>query len=302
MLAALLTPIFFSLSVLFAARSSKVLGPAAANLGRVTLAQVLLIIWAFTFGTGVTGPALPWLFVSGVIGFGLGDLALFASIVRVGPRLAILLTQCLAAPIAALVEWKWLGNGMGITQVACAGAILIGVGVALAPEGDEEKTGPDFWNGIFYGCLSAAGQGIGAVLSRRGYLAAEHAHVPIDGVSAACQRMFGGILVTLAGFLVWQRSQTRADFRDLFTVKNRTGWLFSAAHALSGPTIGVGCYQIALKSADTGIVLPIAATAPIVTIIISRVFQGVRVRPRSLVGGIIAVGGVIALTLVQRHP
>ena len=99
-----LTTIFFSLSVIFAARSARVLGGPTANLARICVATVLLALWAHTFGEGLHGGGLPWFFLSGIIGFGLGDMALFGALPRIGPRLAILITQCLAAPIAALVE------------------------------------------------------------------------------------------------------------------------------------------------------------------------------------------------------
>src|SRR5436190_3842140 len=133
MLASSLTTIFFSLSVIFGARSARVLGGPMANLGRICLATVLLAIWAHAFGEGLRGASLPWFFLSGVIGFGLGDMALFGALPRIGPRLAILLTQCLAAPIAAVAEWTWLGTTLRPVDLACAGVILGGVAIALAP-------------------------------------------------------------------------------------------------------------------------------------------------------------------------
>src|SRR5687767_3804008 len=100
MLASTLTTLGFSLSVIFAARSARILGGPTANLARLILAALLLAIWAHAFGGGLGGAGLPWFFLSGVIGFSLGDAALFGALERIGPRLTILLTQCLAAPIA----------------------------------------------------------------------------------------------------------------------------------------------------------------------------------------------------------
>src|ERR1700677_1608513 len=147
MFASLLTTIFFSLSVIFAARSSRILGGPVANLGRICLAAVLLAIWAHFFGAGLRGASLPWFFLSGVVGFGLGDMALFGALPRIGPRLAILLTQCLAAPVAALVEWLWLGTTLRAVDLACAGAILAGVAIALAPDHGSTVDRRTFWIG-----------------------------------------------------------------------------------------------------------------------------------------------------------
>jgi drug/metabolite transporter (DMT)-like permease len=120
MLPAVLTTVLWSVSVVFAARSAAVIGPERANIGRLTVATLFLGCWAFIWGTGIAGPAFPWLFLSGIVGFGLGDMGLFGAIPRIGPRLTILLTQCLAAPIAALVEWIWLGTLVGWVHAGCA--------------------------------------------------------------------------------------------------------------------------------------------------------------------------------------
>jgi drug/metabolite transporter (DMT)-like permease len=55
--------------------------------------------------------------------------------------------------------------------------------------------------------------------------------------------------------------------------------------------------QWALETTPTGIVLAIIAITPIVVIPFTRVVEGERPTARSLIGGAIAVAGVIALTL-----
>src|SRR5205085_7542077 len=140
-----LTTIFFSLSVIFGARSAGVLGGPTANLARICLATVLLAIWAHGFGGGLGGGGLPWFFLSGVIGFGLGDMALFGALPRIGPRLSILITQCLAAPMAAVVEWLWLGTSLRVVDVACAAVVLVGVAIALAPDRGMDVGRRTFW-------------------------------------------------------------------------------------------------------------------------------------------------------------
>src|SRR5438067_2985662 len=110
MLPSVLTTIFFALSVIFAARSSRLIGGSAANLGRMLVALVALAAWAHVFGKGLAGTSLPWFFSSGLVGFGIGDIALFLALTRIGPRLTVLLAQCLAAPFGALIERLWLGT------------------------------------------------------------------------------------------------------------------------------------------------------------------------------------------------
>ena len=86
------------------------------------------------FGTGVTAVGLYLLSLLTpttsllqsslymfVVGFGLGDWALFEALPRIGSGLTVLLAQCLAAPIAAITEWLWLGTEMTGVQIEDTG-------------------------------------------------------------------------------------------------------------------------------------------------------------------------------------
>ena len=297
MLASFLTTVFFSLSVIFAARTARMLGGPRANLARICLATVLLAVWAHAFGAGLRGASLPWFFLSGVIGFGLGDMALFGALPRIGPRLAILLTQCLAAPIAAVTEWAWLGTTLRAVDLACAGVILAGVVVALAPDRGVQVERRTFWIGALFGVGSALGQALGAVVSRKANDVAALSHFPIDGGTAAYQRAIGGVLLTVLAYALLRKSRAADDVAR--PPQWRAAWPFVVANALAGPAIGVGCYQWALRTTASGIVLPIIATSPLVTIVLSFFFDGLRPTRRAVLGGLVAVGGAVALKLVQ---
>src|SRR5205085_11091310 len=71
-------------------------------------------------------------------------------------------------------------------------------------------------------------------------------------------------------------------------------------NGLAGPALGVSCYQWALKNAPTGIVLPIVATTPVIIIPFSFLFEKERPSKRSLLGGIIAVLGAVALAMFRN--
>jgi drug/metabolite transporter (DMT)-like permease len=298
LLPAFLTTIFFSLSVIFAARSARVLGGQTANLGRISLATVILAIWAHCLGEGLHGGGLPWFFASGVIGFGLGDMALFGALPRIGPRLSILITQCLAAPIAAFAEWLWLGTTVRPMDLVCAGVILVGVAVALAPDHGMDVSPRTFWIGALFGIGSALGQASGAVLSRKANEAAALTGYVIDGGTAAYQRIIGGLLMTIIGFLLLRRTLPKDDTPKPAD-RWRRGSVFVLGNALAGPTLGVGCYQLALRNTPSGLVLPIVATSPLVTIILTFFMDGTRPTRRAVIGGIIAVAGAVAMKILQ---
>lgn len=293
MLPSLLTVFAFSLSVIFAARSAAILGGATANLTRLILAAGLLATWAHAFGTGLGGAGLPWFFLSGVIGFGLGDMSLFAALERIGPRLTILLTQCLAAPLGALLEWAWLGTTISPGELGWAGLILAGVALALAPDHGWVGERRVFWIGSLFGLGSAAGQAFGAVLSRKANLVAELGGVPVDGGTAAYQRIIGGVLVTALVYAVssrWRPLMRRPD-----AVAWRAGLPFVVANACAGPALGVACYQWALSTTPTGIVLALVATAPLLTALLAWLIDGTRPTVRAAIGSFIAVAGAAGL-------
>src|SRR5258708_7564470 len=127
MLAAFLTTILFSLSAVCGRQLSHYLSGTRANLIRLLLGAAMLGAWSHLFGFGLGGAAFPLLFLSGCIGFGVGDLALFQTYPRIGARRAMVLVQCLAAPFGALIEWLWLGHTPTLAQAGFGALILAGV-------------------------------------------------------------------------------------------------------------------------------------------------------------------------------
>src|ERR1700677_2936996 len=197
MLPAFLTTIFYSLSALFATRSGRLLGATKANLGRMAAALLLLGLWAHTMGQGFRGASLGWFFVSGIIGYGFGDLARVQALPRIGPRLTMLLIHCFAGPLAALLEWVWLGTTLHPREIVCAGVILGGVYVALTPVHRFNLTGDVLRTGVFFAMCASVGQAASTVISRKASQVGDFTGLHIDGGTAAYQRMVGGILTTV---------------------------------------------------------------------------------------------------------
>jgi drug/metabolite transporter (DMT)-like permease len=298
MFAAVLTSFFFALSAIFGQRSTLHLGSQRANLARQIVALLLLGLWAHTWGGGLNGVSFGVLFLSGVIGFGLGDWALFESYPRLGSALAVLICQCLAAPIAALTEWIWMGTSMSLIQMTASVIVLLGVVLAMAPAKDSEIPKGHRLAGIIYGVVAATGQAWGAVLSRYAFQQAHEAGFSLDGITAAYQRLWGGgvtiVVLLLIRQVVWHwRPSEVASIRPDW----RLGWPWILANALAGATIGVSCYQWALKSAPSAVVLPIVATTPLLVLAIAFIFEGIRPIRRTIVGAIVAVAGVVTLVL-----
>jgi drug/metabolite transporter (DMT)-like permease len=299
-LAAILTTFLFSVSVVCGTRSAKLLGGTEANFWRLALATAFLALWAHLFGQGLSGDSFPLFLTSGIIGVG-ADVFLFQALPRLGSRLSLLIVQCLSAISAAALEWLWLGTRLTAAQAGACAIILAGVAVALAPGKHLNATGARLAAGIAFGALAAFGNGFGAVLSRKGYAVAALARQDIDGATAAYQRLIGGLFVAGVCLLMVKRRDVVAQLtaaappRIAQADKWRRAWPWVLANGFAGQTLGVTCYQWALKTTPTGMVLAIVATAPLVVIPIARVFEYEPVAPRSVIGGVIAVTGAILL-------
>ncbi len=299
MFAAILTTILWSISVVCAHRSAKMLGGSEANFWRLSFATFFLAIWAYSFGQKLEGDSLPIFLWSGIIGLGVGDVALFQALPRLGSRVTILIIQCLSAPFAAIIEWLWLGTKLTGTQMLFGTIILGGVLLALTPSEHLKLSRRQIITGTLFGILAALGNAAGAVLTRKGYAVASAANQSIDGATAAFQRLIGGLLVAGIWLLiVKQQTRTAPKFASL-KEKWRKAWPWVLANAFAGQTLGVTCYQLALKHAPTGIVLPIIATTPLVIIPFARFMEDEKPTAKSIVGGVIAVLGVIGLVLAK---
>ncbi len=305
MLAAFLTTVLFSISAVCGHRTAKLLGGTEANFWRLCLAAALLAIYAHAFGPGLHSAAWPTFFLSGCIGFGVGDAALFQALPRLGSRLSVMLVLCLSAPIAAVIEWLWIGTRLSASQIGYGLMILAGVAIALSPGKHLNLSRAEAVPGTLFGLVAAFCQAYGAVLSRKAFAISKLAGESLDGVTSAYQRILGGVVVTAILFAVirWRSADDGVTNGGAAVTRNekwRAAWLWVVLNGLAGPALGVSCYQWALKTTPTGIVLPIVAITPLVIVPFARYVEGERPTLRSLFGGLIAVAGAAALALVSR--
>ena len=301
MFAAILTTLLFAASALSARRLTRHLSGSLANFARLLAAALVVGIYAHLFGFGLGGPAFGWLLASGCVGFGIGDLALFQAYPRIGTRRTMVLVQCLAAPIAALTEWVWLGSAPSGRQAGYGVLVLTGVGIALMPQRREDGPVRGLLTGSLFGLLAALGQAWGAVMSRKAY-AVSTAHGFVisgvgGGINAAYQRLLGGLLV--CGAFVFYLRLRRGYGVAARPADWRQAWPLVVANGLCGPAFGVTCYQWALSAAPTGVVLPIVATTPLVVMPFAHFLEGDRITWSTLLGGLLAVGGVVGLSLAR---
>lgn len=303
MVAALFTTLLFAISAICGYRSSKQIGGAEANLWRVCLAALFLGAWANTFGTGLAGDAFPLFLISGFLGVGLGDTSYFQALPRLGSRRTVLLVQCFTPPIAALIEWLWLGTRLNAPEILCIATILIGVAIALAPGDHLHVPARVLGMGIAF-CLFAAICGaLGTVMSRKAFAVAHAAGEFPDPGTTGYQRVLGGILIPAIILIAvkWRSAHAHGGVfeektRHVSREKWRRIWPWVLGNSLAGQTLGMSCFQWAIEKTPSAIVTAIVALTPVILLPMTRIVDGERIGIRSLIGALIAVAGVIGLT------
>ncbi|HAV64625.1 MAG TPA: EamA family transporter, partial [Verrucomicrobiales bacterium] len=184
--------------------------------------------------------------------------------------------------------------------------------VALAPGKAPQPAERRWLPGILFATVAAMGQGGGAVVSRKAYAVAEATGFELVGVAgglnATYQRILAGLAIAAVTVLLVRRAAVFAHFGRLTnrpmpeTKGNQWGhaWPWIVMNGFAGPMIGVACFQWALQTTKSGVVLPIVALTPLVVIPFARWMEGEKPGGRSLLGGVIAVAGVVLLTRAEQ--
>lgn len=268
------------------------MGSLSLNLVRLVLAFVFLGVYNFVrrgllLPLDASAEAWGWLFVSGLVGFVLGDMCLFRAFLLIGPRVAMLIMS-LAPPIAAVLGWTVLGERISVLGIVGMGVTLVGIAaVVLDRAGDTNAAGVgqkgDTGKGILLAFGGAAGQGVGLVLSKIGMKT-------YDPFAATQIRILAGIVgfSLLFTFIGWWG-------RTAVAVRDRAALGFAALGAIAGPFVGVSLSLLSIQHTETGVAATIMAMTPVLVIPAVIVLHKEHVSLRAVLGALVAVGGVALL-------
>lgn len=309
MFPALLATFCFACSAVCGQRLSRLMGSIRGNFWRLVLAAGIL--WALTlvfFGGSVRPETAGWYVLSGVIGFGLGDVALFLAYPHLGSRLTVLVLMSFGVFFGALGDWWLLKATLRWELALSIAVILTGLVLALHRPGEPLRWG----RGLVFAIIAGWGQGFGAVLSRIAQTTAEQGGFAVPAISQTAQRATGGLAVAAIAYAVVRLSRRRASQAGNPTApvaesatavpskyrKNQPVWLLGSA--LFGPVIGVSAMQWALQVLhSSALVVAITATAPLVIVPLARWIEREKTSPRALLGTAIAVGGVVLAAFLR---
>lgn len=299
MLFALLAAFLFACSGVSAQRTAALLGPIKANMLRLGFATVVLGIWTYlSGGVDLGSESAHRLYLSGALGFGLGDMALFFALPRLGARLTLLINLCTAPVFGMFGDWLLLGTHLELRHAACSALILAGVSQALLAKPSTTATSGSRAIGFAAALIAGFGQGTGAVLSRWAHVAENASSTLLASHTETFLRVVPGFaVVALLGLTVRfsHRNIQSAPAWAIFKPLSSRAWLWIVLNATAGAILGVTCFQRALVEVSSAVALSITATTPILIMPMTAYSEGDWPSARSVLGAAIAVAGVVLL-------
>ena len=246
-------------------RPSRFLGPIAFVRWRMLL--VLLLLWPAAWlrldGGWGEWDQIAVMLVSGIAGIALGDVALFAALNRLGPRLTSVIFATHAL-FSALLGYLWLQERLGWLAYLGACIAVSGVMVAVAwgkhrnDQSDYEPQG-SVKQGVAFGLLAAFCQALGALLAKPVLSASgEHGEIPgMDPVYGLALRVSAALLVLVLWALIQQKGRVTMS-RPPWEVL----WM-TALSAWIGMGLGMMLLLWALSLGSVGAVGVLSSMTPI---------------------------------------
>ncbi|HYE82856.1 MAG TPA: DMT family transporter [Clostridia bacterium] len=287
--AALTTAICWTLTAVCFESAGKKVGSLAVNLIRLIMAFAFLGIYtSFTRGMflplDAAGETWLWLFLSGMIGFVIGDLFLFQAYVEIGSRISLLIMSAVP-PITAITGYFLMGER--ITLLAAAGMLVTISGIALvilSRSGDDKKVKLSHpAKGLIYAFIGALGQAFGLVFSKLGM----GSYNPFAATQIRVMAAIIGFTAVITFSKNWGKLGT--------AIKDRKAMKFIGLGSFFGPFLGVSFSLMAVQYTATGIVSTITSISPILIIPASILVFKEKVLRKEILGAIISITGVTLL-------
>ncbi|MCR5193635.1 MAG: DMT family transporter [Bacteroidales bacterium] len=317
----------FTVTALFAEVGSKRMGSLPFNAVRMTMSLIFLALtlWLCT-GMPVPryadGSTWLWLFLSGLVGYVIGDYCLMKGYIIIGSRFGQLF-MTLSAPTAAILGCFFIGEHIRPLAIVGMFVTLTGIVVSILSKGekkDEDVSDVSAsparrlrlslpLNGLVFAVMAGICQGAGLVLSKIGLesydsslaaLGLDESMIPDDALLPVPLRvsvpfastMIRGIM-GLAGFLFallcFSKNGTKQLRNAVCDGKAMRSAFFSM---LFGPFIGVGLSLMATQYTATGIAQTIFALTPVLIILPSVLVFHQKVTLREVIGAVVSVVGV----------
>jgi drug/metabolite transporter (DMT)-like permease len=253
----------------------------------VLLATAHLVAYGVPLPMGVEASRWLWLSLSGVIGFTIADAFLFRALYHLGPHRTSVVTALIPVS-SAFMAWVTLGQKLSGMQFVGVGVTVSAVAliVSARPRQEEVAESRNPRLGILFALGTVIAQSARYLLSLKGMSGG----FPI--LSTNVLQIFAATVA--AWILALVQGQGRETFRGL---KDRKAAAATSVGAVVGPVLGVTMSLVALSNASVGVASTLMALTPVFLLPLGALAFRERITWRSVVGTVLAVGGVAVLWL-----
>lgn len=292
----ILTALVWGFAVVLFKPSGERIPPMVLNLFKTTVGLVLLAVTLVVTGDGYESirhfprADIYILFISGIIGITVADTIFFHSLNLVGVGISAIV-DCMYSPLIILCSWVMLAERVTVSTLAGAGLILTGVLVASSIAPPRNRTRGQIVLGVFLGAVSMAMMAYGILLAK---LVFDNDQFPL--MWAATLRMAAGtVLLALLMAASPRRREHYAVFRPSAV------WKLAVPASVLGAYISMILWVAGFKYTPAASVAGILnQTSTIFAIILATVFLKERFTVRKLVAVVLALGGVVLVTVPPK--
>jgi len=294
-IASLITSFFFSVGPTFFTLAGRLVGSVVVNRTRLVVAFFyLMIVHGLLYGSLLPLDAAPdrwfWLGLSGLIGFVLGDAALFQAFIVIGTRLTMLIFA-VNPIIAALLGWLFLDESLSPTQILGMAITLIGIAWVMLERGNQtqrELTPKAYASGILLAALAGAGQAGGAVTAKLGLYG--------DFPTLSGQIIRISTAAVAIWILTFLSRKARVTVQALRDQPKAVSYILIASFL--GPFLGVFFSLLAIQHTQVGIASTLMSLQPVFLIPIGYYFFKETITVRAIIGTLVTIVGVAVIFLV----
>lgn len=264
------------------------IGTLQLNVWRLVSASILLSATIFLFQINFHFTLYQFIFLtlSGILGLVLGDSFLFKAFTEIGPRVSMLVMSSNPA-IAATMAFFLLNESLSIYSVLGMFLTILGIYIVISNQslGSQSRFKLNT-KGIFYAFMGAVGQSSGLIFAKVAMLQS-----PIDGLVATLIR-----IVTSTFLLVIIGIFSKKLKSPLILFKNNYKLIgLIVLGSILGPYLGITSSYIAIMHTKVGIASTLMALVPIIMLPLSVVIYKEKLQLSSIIGALIAFGGVALL-------
>ncbi|MCP4228932.1 MAG: DMT family transporter [bacterium] len=277
----LLAAVFWATAIIFFKKSGDTVHPAALNLFKNSLAFVLFIPTAYLFGETLFRDAplshYALLFLSGVIGLGIGDVLFLKSLNLLGAGLTAIVS-CLWAPFIAGMSIVFLHEHLSVLQII--GIMLVAVAVLVATlRTKSDISRHDLAWGLFWGVLALVSMAVGIVMIK-----------PLLNISPLLWvtevRLAGALTVLIVGLLFYPKRRA-----ILSTLAIKKGWGYTITGSFIGAYLAMFTWLAGMKYALASVASAINQISTLITFILAFIILREPLTARRVAGIILAFVG-----------